>query len=67
MNWFKIERINWISESIRIFGFINRKHLVLKFRISIPQASQDLKEVNELFPNMMVYNSTTKRYERVDS
>ncbi len=35
-----------------------------KFGISAPQASLDLREVLKRWPDLMVYNKSTKRYER---
>ena len=54
----------WIAETLRVFGFINREHLQLKFGISQPQASKDLQKFIRAYPKAVVYNSSTKRYER---
>lgn len=48
---------------LRIYGFINREHLVRKFRVSIPQASKDLNKFLKEYPDRMVYNQHLKRYE----
>jgi hypothetical protein len=31
--WFEQQRMDWIAETLRIFGFINREHLMRKFGI----------------------------------
>jgi hypothetical protein len=62
MNWYKQYRLMWINETLEIFGFINRGHLQKKFGISIPQASQDLRQFMELNPNTMRYDIRDKRY-----
>jgi hypothetical protein len=63
VNWAETQRQEWISETLRVFRFINREHIMRKFGVSMPQASLDLRRFNNLCPNMMVYNATTKRYE----
>ena len=65
MNWFENQRMGWIAESVAIFGFINRKHIQLKFGISTPQASSDLKMFQKLNPDIIEYNPRKKYYERV--
>jgi hypothetical protein len=64
MNWFALQRQQWIKETIEIFGFINREHLELKFGISTPKASKDLQEYQKLYPKTIIYNKTSKRYEK---
>ena len=54
--------MNWIAETIRVFGFINREHLIRKFGISRPQASKDLQRFRILRPGVMVYDLSSKRY-----
>ena len=61
-NWFLEQRIQWIAETVRIFGFINRAHIELKFHISTPQASADLQEFQQRFPAMIEYDRKSKRY-----
>ncbi len=62
--WFESQRIAWIAEMLHIYGFINREHLQRKFGISQPQASHDLKSFQKHSAGAMVYNLSTKRYER---
>lgn len=62
--WFARLRLQWITETIHVFGFINREHLERKFEISTPQASADLQSYQRAFPGHITYNKSTKRYER---
>lgn len=62
--WFKAQRIAWISETVDIFGFINREHIERKFGVSTPQASLDLRDAMAAYPDLIVYNRSAKRYER---
>jgi len=63
MRWFEQHRQDWIEETLSVFGFINREHLMRKFGVSQPQASKDLATYARLNPDAMRYNLTTKRYE----
>lgn len=63
--WYLEHRLAWIKESIEIFGQINRDNIVRKFGLSMQQASHDLAIALERWPSLMVYNKSTKRYERV--
>lgn len=62
--WFESQRIAFIADMLHIYGFINREHLMRKFGISQPQASKDLQSFQRNSAGSMVYNATTKRYER---
>ena len=44
-------------------GFIQREHIMKKFRVSVPQASADLRDTMKIWPMLMRYNKSTKRYE----
>jgi hypothetical protein len=61
--WFKRHRLEWIRESVSIFGFIHREHIEKKFRVSTPQASQDIRDAMAEWPLLMHYNVSAKRYE----
>lgn len=61
--WYTKHRLDWIAETVRIFGFINRKHLQKKFGISTPQASVDLRAFQKMYPRTIIYNPTLKQYE----
>jgi hypothetical protein len=60
--WFERHRMEWISETLRVFGFINREHLMLKFGISMPQASNDLATFKRINPDRIDYDLSAKRY-----
>ena len=62
-HWFAQHRQEWIAETLRVFGFINREHLMRKFSISQPQASKDLREYQRRSSGSMSYNLSAKRYE----
>ena len=61
--WFEQQRLSWIEETLQVFGYINREHLERKFGISTPQATNDLREFQRLFPHAVTYNASRKRYE----
>lgn len=63
MNWFAEQRQAWIGEMLDVYGFINREHLELKFRISTPQASADLRAYAKANPDKIKYNASAKKYE----
>ena len=65
MRWFEEQRMEWIGETIRIFGFINREHIIKKFGVSMPQASNDLSTFIRNNPETILYNTTTRRYEAI--
>jgi len=67
MNWFWDQRQRWIAETVGIFGFINREHIVRKFGVSVPQASTDLRDFQRLHPNAIRYDKTAKRYVAFDA
>jgi hypothetical protein len=60
--WFRQTRLEWIHESVRIFGFINREHIMMKFGVSMPQASIDIRDAMKRWPDLMRYDASTKRY-----
>jgi hypothetical protein len=62
MRWFEQHRQEWIAETLRVFGFINREHLERKFGISTPQASLDLRAFQRAHPQMIQYDLSAKRY-----
>lgn len=65
MTWFVEARLAWIKEGVEIFGFLNREHVEKKFGVSTPQASYDLRAAQQRWPDLMAYNTSSKRYERV--
>lgn len=64
MRWFANHRQEWIAETVRVFGFINREHIERKFGVSTPQASMDLREFMRANPCSIVYDKAAKRYQR---
>lgn len=67
MRWFEHHRQEWIAETLRVFGFIQRQHLMRKFGISMPQASKDLQQFAKDHPGAMSYDPRAKRYESQDT
>jgi DeoR/GlpR family transcriptional regulator of sugar metabolism len=64
MTWFPRHRQEWIAEMLHVYGFINREHLMRKFSISMPQASNDLQRFARDHPKAMYYNPSRKCYVR---
>lgn len=62
MRWFEKTRQEWIAETLAVFGFIQRKHLMRKFGISMVQASSDLQQFKANNPGAMRYDVSTKCY-----
>jgi hypothetical protein len=65
-DWFINHRIEWIRETIIIYGFINRVHIERKFGVSTGQAASDLAAAQERYPDLMHYNKVSKRYEFIE-
>ena len=61
-DWFLDQRMAWIAESLKIFGFINRAHIIQKFGISTAQAALDMREFNRRHPGAMHYDAKRKCY-----
>src|SRR5262249_7592816 len=59
--WYMNYRQAWIAEMLRIYGFINREHLMRKFGLSRAQATHDLKRFLRTHPDRMRYNVSLKR------
>jgi len=47
---------------LRVYGFINREHLIRKFGLSSAQAALDLRAFRTWQPDAMQYDVSTKRY-----
>jgi hypothetical protein len=62
MAWAENYRQDWIAETLRVFGFINRAHLCRKFGISQPQAANDFRRFMRERPTQMTYDAKAKRY-----
>ena len=61
-NWFLEQRMEWIAETLRVFGFLNRVHIERKFWISTPQAALDIREFQKRHPDAMTYDKSAKQY-----
>jgi hypothetical protein len=66
MRWAEEQRRTWVCDFIAKNGRINRKDIMAEFGISKPQASIDLKKLQEDFPMLLVYNKKAKAYEAGD-
>jgi hypothetical protein len=62
MSWFNEQRQAWIAETVMIFGYINRKHIMKKFDVSLPQASRDLRDFQKKNPGTLTYDTTGRQY-----
>lgn len=63
--WFTQHRQDWIATMLRVYGFINREHIVRMFKLSMQQASKDIQDFLKANPDVMWYNASSKRYELV--
>lgn len=66
MSWAENYRQNWITETLRVFGFINRVHLMRKFEISSQRASADLGKFQTDNPGTMIYDPSAKRFNATE-
>lgn len=64
LTWAQEQRLNWIDEMLTIYGFVNREHIMRKFRVSTPQASADLRLFQRTHPNRIIYDPHLKHYRR---
>jgi len=62
IKWFQYQRFEWIGKRNRPF---NRKHLMEKFEISMPQASNDIQKFIQIWPGVLKYDMKKKQYEKV--
>ena len=67
MNWFVERRQDWIAETLRVFGYINREHIERKFGVSTPQASADLSRFQHQNPSRIAYDKSAKRYIAIET
>lgn len=65
LSWAQEQRMRWIEWKVYSDNHINRSDLVTHFRISMPQATEDLKNFLLLKPNAYRYNPSNKRYEAI--
>lgn len=57
-------RLEFIEYRLYWEGQINRADIMEKFRVSLPQASNDLTQYRELAPGNLQYDPSSKRYLR---
>lgn len=62
MRWAEQQRMDWIANRIRQRRRINRKDIMEMFRISLPQASIDLRKFMALHPDSLTYDTKAKCY-----
>lgn len=67
LTWAQEQRVNWIAEMLDIYGFINREHIMKKFRVSAPQAASDIGLYRKSYPGDSIYDSSAKKYLRSPS
>lgn len=56
-------RMDWMHESLRVYGYINRSHVMTKFGGSNGNAALDFKKFLKMYPGFCTYNTKTLRYE----
>lgn len=62
MKWGALQRLEFIEYRLFWEGRINRKDIIERFNVSIPQASTDIKNYKHEAPGNMRYNKRTKHY-----
>ncbi len=65
--WYEQHRMDWIAECLRVYGFIQRRHIMIKFGLSMAQAAIDLRTFQRRYPGVVRYDTSAKRYESVRS
>jgi hypothetical protein len=62
LRWGVEQRLEFIEFQLFWEGGLNRADITRYFGISVPQASKDLSQYQELVPNNVVYDRSGKRY-----
>lgn len=62
MRWAQQQRLAFIGRRLRAGLAVNRRDLVSKFGVSLPQASTDLRRFDEAHPAAMRYDKSRKAY-----
>lgn len=60
------ERQEWIAEMLRVYGFINRGHLMRMFGVSNAAAANDIRDFQKSRPQAMAYNPKVKMFFAVN-
>lgn len=63
LRWAQEQRQKFIGMRLEKPGYVNRRDLVEEFRISMPQASADLKMFMQRNKRALRYNASAKRFE----
>jgi hypothetical protein len=61
-----VHRLRFIETLLMEYGFYNRGTGARYFGVSVPQASIDLADYMRMAPANVVYNKSSKRYERAE-
>lgn len=67
LRWGVERRLEFIEFRLYWEGRINRSDLIEFFGVSVPQASKDLSQYQELAPGNIVYDKSGKRYLAADT
>lgn len=62
LRWGIEQRLEFIEFRLYWEGGINRSEIIDFFGVSVPQASKDLSQYQELAPENIVYDRSQKRY-----
>lgn len=62
MRWGVRQRLEFIEFRLQWEETINRKDIINQFDVSVPQASNDLKQYKKIAPKNMRYNRKAKQY-----
>ena len=62
MNWYHSEKMRWMKEMLEVYGFINREHLMRKFKISNGQAAIDFRKFDESHGALWRYDIRKRAY-----
>jgi hypothetical protein len=56
-------RAIWILESVAVYGFVSRRHVIRQFGVSTRAAAALLASVAAAYPDRLRYNPSAKHYE----
>ena len=62
MRWAEKQRLAFIGRRLLAGETVNRADIVAKFKVSVPQASTDIRHFKEAHPGAMKYDMTRKTY-----
>jgi hypothetical protein len=67
INYAIAQRLRFIDRMLAYYGSIGRHEIIDYFGIEKAQATRDLKQYQELNPENMIFNNSSKRYLRTDT